>query len=153
MNEGQWAHSGWGYKPHSIDELMMSISRIGFLETGRRYVWRGVRDWHWPIRTSLQRYAARYDPHFDYRSEPYSRKLERQVLAHARYWRMDRAGTLSDQALLASLQHHGSPTRFLDVSTDPMTALWFACERAPLDERDASGALFAFDVSPDRARN
>ncbi len=48
--------------------------------------------------------------------------------------------------MLASLQHHGVPTRLIDVTTDPMTALWFACQRASAD-RDATGVLFAFNVT------
>ena len=146
QDQPKWLASGWGHKPRSIDDLILAISRIGFLQLGRRYVWRGVRDWRWPIQSSLQRYALGQMPGFDVRSEVSLRELETSIIAHARYWRLDQAGNLSDQALLALLQHHGSPTRLLDVSRDPMTALWFACDKVG-SGRDASGALFAFDVS------
>jgi hypothetical protein len=52
----------------------------------------------------------------------------------------------TDLHLLALLQHHGLPTRLLDVTSNPTTALWFACQEAP-GGRDAAGALLAFDVT------
>lgn len=52
----------------------------------------------------------------------------------------------TDLHLLALLQHHGIPTRLLDVTSNPMTALWFACQRAS-GPRDSSGVVFAFDVT------
>jgi hypothetical protein len=47
--------------------------------------------------------------------------------------------------LLAVLQHHGAATRLLDVSSDPMVAMWFAVEN--LEFFDRNGALFAINVS------
>jgi len=44
---------------------------------------------------------------------------------------------------LAILQHHGTATRLLDVTTDPMIALRFACEALT----DKKGVLFAIEVS------
>lgn len=76
------------------------------------------------------------------------RQRERALLGEAREWGlgMSPSGFITDLQLLANLQHHGAPTRLLDVTTNPMTALWFACQ-SPRTGRDAAGALFAFDVT------
>ena len=46
------------------------------------------------------------------------------------------------------LQHHGTATRMLDVTTDPMIALWFACQGTEHD--GTQGILFAVEVSSAR---
>jgi hypothetical protein len=72
---------------------------------------------------------------------------ERQLIASARaagYGRAD-GRFIGDVELLAILQHHGAATRLLDVSSDPMVAMWFAVEN--LDFFDRDGALFAINVS------
>ena len=48
--------------------------------------------------------------------------------------------------LLAALQHYGSPTRMLDLTFNPLIALWFAVETVPKDDGDY-GRVFAIDVS------
>lgn len=76
------------------------------------------------------------------------RGREGALLRKARAWRLGLGptGFIPDLQLLANLQHHGAPTRLLDVTANPMTALWFACQTAPSGQ-DASGAVFAFDVT------
>lgn len=144
----RWTAAGWGYKVSSLDELTRAIGRVGTLQVGRRFVWRGVADARWRVRSSLYRMLAQEDPT---RAEPLTeaelRARERALLREARHWGLGlRSGTLmNDMELLATLQHHGIPTRLLDVTSNPMTALWFACQRA--GDRDAAGALFAFDVA------
>lgn len=72
---------------------------------------------------------------------------EKQLLANARAAGYGRANSriIGDVELLAVLQHHGAATRLLDVSSDPMVALWFAVENP--DFFDRNGALFAINVS------
>lgn len=147
QTDPRWSQSGWGHRVSSQDELMRAISRIGTLQAGRRFVWRGVANHRYRVRSSLVRDFMDVDGS----TVPSERRLrgrELAILREARHWGVGlEAGSLAtDLHLLAHLQHHGVPTRLLDVTTNPMTALWFACQHAA-EERDASGALMAFDVT------
>lgn len=51
--------------------------------------------------------------------------------------------TLPDMALLALLQHHGAATPLLDVSLDPIVALYMATVSPNLADDARDGALFA----------
>jgi hypothetical protein len=136
----------WAHQVESRDEVFRAISRVGTLEAGRRYVWRGVASRHFSVRSSLLRDLARSDGPVP--SETTVRKREGEIIAIARKWGVGiEQGTVgTDLHLLALLQHHGLPTRLLDVTCNPTTALWFACQRAP-GVRDAAGLLLAFDVT------
>ncbi len=144
----RWRQAGWGHKVNSLDELTRAIGRVGTLQVGRRFVWRGVADARWRVRSSLYRTLADEN---SARGEPLTeaelRARERALLREARRWGLGLGGggLVNDLELLATLQHHGIPTRLLDVTSNPMTALWFACQRA--GDRDAAGALFAVDVA------
>ncbi|MDP4014176.1 MAG: FRG domain-containing protein [Candidatus Nanopelagicales bacterium] len=131
----------------SVDEALFALGRVGGFELGRRYVWRGVRDANWHSRTSLTRHIAglKHAPP----SEDELRRLEGALVSRARSWGIGahRGGLDSDQAVLASLQHHGAPTRLLDVTTNPLRALWFACKTTAAGEPQQSGAVLAFDVT------
>ncbi len=56
---------------------------------------------------------------------------------------------LTDLETLTLLQHHGSPTRLIDVTSDWKVALYFACESD--DNRD--GRMFLIKTDPSRWRN
>lgn len=142
----RWVRSGWGYEIVSRDEVFRAISRVGTLESGRRYVWRGVPSRHFSVHSSLLRDLAGADDPVP--AEADVRTRENEILAIAREWGVgiEQRMVATDLHLLALLQHHGMPTRLLDVTSNPTTALWFACQAAP-GGRDASGALLAFDVT------
>jgi len=141
-----WVKTGSGFKANSPDELMLALSRIGTLNRTKRFVWRGAADRRWRLAPSLVR---------DFLDEPSGRlhgelQVRRRELAsvrEARSWGLSRElGDLAtDLHVLALLQHHGVHTRLLDVTPNPMTALWFACQPAP--EGAPAGVLFAFDVT------
>lgn len=75
------------------------------------------------------------------------------LLEAAREMRLDRqdGNRLPDLALLANLQHHGAATPLLDVSTDPLIALWmvaFANASSPDELDNLPGSLFGIKRPP-----
>lgn len=44
---------------------------------------------------------------------------------------------------LAFAQHHGIPTNLLDITTNPLVALWFACRKANYEDQD--GVVYGFE--------
>jgi hypothetical protein len=139
----RWTTSGWGTAATSQDQAFRAITRIGSLAAGRRYVWRGSSNRAYRVRSSLLR-SLIVDERDPLPTEAEVRRQELAILRQAREWGLAlEMGTLaSDLYLLAHLQHHGVPTRLLDVTSNPMTALWFACE-----DEDTAGVVFAFDVT------
>lgn len=146
-----WKNMPWGYEVSSRDELFRAIHRVGTLEASRRYVWRGVPSRHFSVRSSLLRDLA--GPDAPIPTEAVVRTREEQILATAREWGVgaELGATATDLHLLALLQHYGLPTRLIDVTSNPYTALWFACQSAKgdgeSDDREAAGLLLAFDVT------
>ena len=139
----RWTSNGWGYRVTSQDQTFRAITRIVLLSAGRRYVWRGCTNSSFRIRSLLLRDSI-IDESEALPSEMQLRQRELAILREAREWGLTlEMGPLApDLHLLAQLQHHGVTTRLLDVTYNPMTALWFACENG-----EESGVLFAFDVT------
>ena len=79
--------------------------------------------WTWPTRTE----------------ESHLAKLEGDVLADAHRWGLHYLERAHLPILyeLAMLQHFGSPTRMLDITFNPLVALYFAVE----EQRDDGGEL------------
>jgi hypothetical protein len=77
------------------------------------------------------------------------RGVELAMLREAREWSLGfgDAEYLDDLEVLADLQHYGLPTRLIDVTSNPMTALWFACQKPPQPDVSQSGVLLAINVS------
>ncbi len=146
-NDARWVPRGWGRRMESADDVMRAIGRIGTLQSGRKYVWRGTTNYRWSVRSSLFRALIREHPD-ELPNETALRGQELKIIADAREWGIGlEVGLLAtDLYMLALLQHHGAPTRLLDVTSNPMTALWFACQHGP-GSRGTTGALMAFDVT------
>lgn len=85
--------------------------------------------------------------------EAMSRLATMHLLEKARHLSLDRLDgvSLPDLALLAHLQHHGAATPLLDVSVDPMVALWMVANASGdnlNDADDESGRLIAMKRPP-----
>lgn len=147
--EGWLAH-GWGIEVKTPHQLFRIISHIALLEQSRIYAWRGQNDASWSLSSSLYRRLASGSATV---TEKKMRDAELEIIKEARRWGLGRdlGPSATDMHLLASLQHHGVPTRLIDVTSNPMTALWFAVEDHRPDEdeivRRSPGVLFAIDVT------
>lgn len=145
-----WLAHGWGIEVKTPQQLLRLISHIALLAKDRTYAWRGQSDARYNFSSSLYRRLAEDGAEV---TEELVRKEEVAILAEARRWGLGRdlGPSATDLHLLAVLQHHGVPTRLIDVTSNPMTALWFATEErqsgADGAARRSPGALFAIDVS------
>lgn len=146
-----WLEHGWGIRADTAHQVLRLISHIALLAQGRTYAWRGQNDASWDLSGSLYRelrteWAGEV-------TEERLRSRETHILAEARRWGLGRdLGTsATDMHMLAVLQHHGVPTRLIDVTANPMTALWFATEDHKPDSdgsvKNTPGVLFAIDVT------
>lgn len=106
-------------------------------------MWRGQPDLSWKLNPGLMRRLDLYSRANGSVTESQLHGHERQLLVSARAAGYGRA--VGDIELLAILQHHGAATRLLDVSSDPMVAMWFAVENQDYLAKD--GALFAINIS------
>lgn len=127
-------------RPESISSLMSTIVDVAARDTTRRYVWRGQGDASWGLAPSLYRRIVRFlggTP-----TEKVLQELETDLMASS--MGLDYFDGKSHPSTYALLQHHGAATRFLDVTRDPMIALWFAIENEGLE---CDGALIGIDVT------
>lgn len=145
----QWMDTGLGVRVRYVSELMDAIGRLGVWEKGRRFVWRGLADARYAVSSSIWRELQGHDAQ---QSEVATRMSEHAILMAARAWGLgtDRFTDIEDVYLLAQLQHHGTPTRLIDVTRNPNTAAWFACQPAARRTdlgAEPPGVLLAIDVT------
>lgn len=137
-----WRRGEWSQTPADIKELWATIGEISFASgPTARTVWRGMASDQHEVKSSLVRHLEGESEKI---TEATVRERERQYLSDAREWGLGLSefGQATDLHLLAMLQHHGAPTRLIDVTYNPLTALWFACESAAHKKRP--GVLVAF---------
>ena len=145
-----WLADGWGIQVQTPQQLFRLISHIALLAQERTYAWRGQNDAAWAFSSSLYRRLAAAGAEV---TEKMMRDAELNVLEEARRWGLGRdlGASATDMHMLAVLQHHGVPTRLIDVTANPMTALWFATEEHRPESdgsvRRSAGVLYAIDVT------
>ena len=141
-----WKKTGWFIEPTGSQDLFAMIGAIGGYSAQSSLAWRGMASADYELLSSLHRLTPNAN-------ERDLRQREELLLQAARKWGLGygSAGWSTDFQLLADLQHYGTATRLLDVTSNPMTALWFACQAVqqptaghPL-RRD--GVLIAIDTS------
>lgn len=129
----------------TFDEASQLITEITEQDTDRLFAWRGVTDATWALHSSLYRRVLWSLPAgSEAPDEDALIKAEQRVVSEARAWGLhsgDR-GRLSMMEFLATLQHYGAPTRLIDVTFNPLAALFFAAEGGSAD-----GRIFAIEVS------
>lgn len=134
-----------GVHAANIQDLwrIMGLATFG-LGSRTRVVWRGLPDSSFKVVSTLVR--ALETEGVDV-TEENLRQREVEILQVARDWDigLSEHGSVTDLHLLAMLQHHGAPTRLIDVTYNPLTALWFACSDA--EKMDVPGVLVVLTVS------
>ena len=138
-----WKRTGMYIAPDSSREVMSVLGSIGVFSTGQRFAWRGMSSADYDLRSSLHR---RLGPKT---GEGAMRGAEIKLLSDARSWGLGirETGHIDDLQLLTDLQHYGIPTRLIDFTNNPMTALWFACQTPGNTAVTRSGLLLALDVA------
>lgn len=151
-SENIWKKNGWYFEATSHDEVMVAIARLGVHSKKSRFAWRGLSNCSYMLTSSLHRsLEGRGEGHI---TEEKLRGEETRILEEARKWGLGLKGEsmVDDLQLLADLQHFGVPTRLIDVTSNPMTALWFACSASRSASRSRSngksGVLIALNIAP-----
>jgi FRG domain protein len=126
---------------------MVAIAKLGVHNSKHRFAWRGLSNCDYELTSSLHRSLEKGGETCI--TEEKIREKEKDVLKKARDWGLGIEGgnMVDDLQLLADLQHFGVPTRLIDVTSNPMTALWFACRSSGREGNDRSGVLIALNIA------
>jgi hypothetical protein len=126
--------------------LLRAVMALHSTWAGEIWLWRGQSQRTYGLEPGIHsRLRASPAVTFD---EDAARQATTQLIAAARANGLDRIEELRlpDLALLAHLQHHGAATPLLDVTVDPLVALWMVVHASGEDfagEDADDGALFA----------
>lgn len=142
-----WVKRKWCYKPRTAEGVMVAIARLGVHNLTHRFAWRGLSNCDYELTSSLHRSLERAGETCI--TEDKIRDKELEILEQARDWGLGIEGgsMVDDLQLLADLQHFGVPTRLIDVTSNPMTALWFACRSNGGGGNERSGVLIALNIA------
>lgn len=121
-----------------IDSLSSFLSVLrDFASKSNKYYFRGQENSEWEPIASIFR--------SDYKGK--EKQFYDDVLKHCPE-EFDGLGHLDR---LVKMQHYGLPTRLLDITSNPLIALYFACQVFSSKENDTDGAVFVFQ--PQEVKN
>lgn len=126
--------------PENIEDIFQLIINIGI--NGKQILWRGQSNSKWKIESSIQREIKKGSNKKSTVSEKDVSKFEKEIYDKTKKWNIDNVDNYNELAIASFLQHHGGPTRLVDVTTDPFVALFFAC----FENKKENGVLFGFDL-------
>ncbi len=116
-------------------------------EAGGEIFYRGHAATSWKLLPSIFRKPE---------EEPESRGIKKEhLLFRDMVARLPQSFSSCESALdyLVQMQHYALPTRLLDVTTNPLVALYFACEPIPASAENEDGKVFIFSVAERRIKH
>lgn len=125
--------------PNSLSEL---LNAIGKQATHPGCVWRGQSNFVWPCFPSLYRRLLKSGYADSVIDETLVRRAETIVIQEACKQSLLDAGDEATVGFMARVQHYGGATRLLDVSYNPLVALYFS-----LSNKDQTGVVYRYLIS------
>jgi hypothetical protein len=117
---------------HAVLYLQKEVQTWGFLPPSQSPgapLFRGQRNVDWPMVSSLRRQKTPAErAHAKHLLDLYCRCLEAFEIEET-------AAILKPDSHIATAQHYGMPTPYLDFTVDPLIAVYFACTNARENDR------------------
>lgn len=138
-----WWHQYTGPDDYRVRELLRAILDLhGYYGDRETWLWRGQANSGQLLSPGVHTRIDRAGRTLD---DDEVVRVTEELLQHARAARLDvHEGTaLPDLALLARLQHHGAATPLLDISLDPLVALYMAVVSPSSADDSQDGVVFA----------
>ena len=125
------------FEIHSVSDYLEAIHIINDPRLGEFY-YRGQSNEEYKLIPSISRKVSK-------ESEQTFLHLEKDLIAETLFKYSDVfCNYTSNIELLTQLQHYGIPTRLMDVTVNPLVALFFACN----SNKDKQGEVIVFHMNP-----
>lgn len=141
--EWPWWKSKAGPDEYQTRELLRAVLDLhGYFGDRTTWLWRGQASSRFLLSPGVHTRVGA--SHLDL-TDDNVRSMTRLLLTHTRSARLDvhEGAALPDLALLSQLQHHGAATPLLDVSLDPLVALYMAVVSPSASDDAEDGVVFA----------